>query len=181
MIRPRLIEVFGKAATAVALAFALAACTSSGGKVACPSVAIVPELHSVARFGPGPGRQDSDVAYGAVMQAATTNCAMDKKRGGLVVSNKLGISAPRAQTDLKKAQVTYFEAVVNRNQQILSERDFVIDLEWSSTQRALPITEELETLIPLAPNATGADYVILFGFRLTPEELQYNRDHAPKP
>jgi hypothetical protein len=169
-----------RAAVAFALAFAVAACSGTGRQVPCPNVAIVPELHAVARFGPGPGRQDSDVIYGAVMQKAAISCEMDKKRGGLVVSNKLGISALRARADVKKGQVTYFEAIINRNQQILSERDFVIDLEWPTTQQRLEDTEELETLLPLPPNATGADYAILFGFRLTPDELQYNRDHSLK-
>jgi hypothetical protein len=170
-----------RTAGAVALALSAAACSSSGRQVACPSVAIVPELHSVAGFGPGPGRQDSDVVYGAVMLKADVSCSMDKKRGGLVVTNKIGLNALRIRTDVKTAQVTYFEAIINRQQQILQERDFVIDLEWPGTQRQLQDTEELETFLPLAPNATGADYAILFGFRLTPEELQYNRDHAAKP
>jgi hypothetical protein len=170
-----------RSAGAVAFALATAACSSSGRQVACPHVAIVPELRSIAKFGPGPGRQDSDVTYGAVMQTVDVSCEMNKKKGGLVVSNKLGITALRARTDIKKAQLTYFEAVVNRNQQILTERDFVVDLEWSTTQQRLADTEELETLVPLAQDASGADYVILFGFRVTPEELQYNREHAPKP
>jgi hypothetical protein len=170
-----------RSAAAMAVPLAVAACSGSGRQVACPNVAIVPELHSVARFGPGPGRQDSDVTYGAVMQKADVGCEMDKKRGALVISNKIGISALRGHTDVKKAQVTYFEAIINRNQQILSERDFVVDLEWPSTQQRLEDTEELETLLPLATNASGADYAILFGFRLTPDELQYNREHGPKP
>ena len=172
--------VLVQAVPAAALALAVAACSGAGRQPPCPSVAIVPELHSIARFGPGPGRQDTDVTYGAVMLKAEVSCEMDKKRGGLVVSNKLGISALRARTDVKKAQVTYFAAIINRNQQILSERDFVIDLQWPTTQQRLEDTEELETLLPLPANATGADYAILFGFRLTPDELQYNRDHAPK-
>jgi len=176
-----LIGALARAAGALGLALAMAACSGTGRQVACPTVAIVPELHSVARFGPGPGRQDSDVIYGAVMQKAVVSCEIDKKRGGLVVANKIGISALRGNTDVKKAQVTYFEAIINRNQQILTERDFVIDLEWPSTQARLEDTEELETLLPLSANASGADYAILFGFRLTPDELQYNRDHGPKP
>ena len=180
MSHPRIMGVLARAAAALTLALALAACSGTGRQVACPNVVIMPELRSVAKFAPGPGRQDSDVTYGAVMQRAETSCEMDKKRGGLVVSNKLGVSALRARADVKKAQVTYFEAIINKNQQILSERDFVIDLQWPTTLQRLEDTEELETLLPLAPNATGADYAIIFGFRLTPDELQYNRDHAPK-
>jgi hypothetical protein len=176
-----MMTVIARAAGALALSLAAAGCSAGSGAVPCPHAAIVPELRSIAKFGPGPGRQDADVAYGAAMLRADVGCKMDKKKGGLVVSNKLGISALRARVDVKQAQITYFEAVVNRNQQILTEHDFVIDLEWPTTQQRLEVTEELETFVPLAKDASGSDYVILFGFRLTPDELQYNREHGPKP
>jgi hypothetical protein len=175
-----MMTVIARAAGALALSLAAAGCSGGSGAVPCPHAAIVPELHSIAKFGPGPGRQDSDVTYGAVMLNADASCKIDKKKGGLVVSSKLGISALRVRVDVKNAQITYFEAVVNRSQQILVERDFVIDLEWPTTQQRLVDTEELETFVPLAKDASGSDYVILFGFRLTPEELQYNREHGPK-
>jgi hypothetical protein len=169
------------AAGAAGLALAVAGCSSSGPKLACPHAIIVPELQVVAKFGPGPGRQDTDALFGAKMLAADASCSADKKRGGLVVSSKLGVTAIRLKDDVSKGQVTYFEAVINRKQEILAERDFVIELEWPRTQRDLTVTDELETFVPLAKGATGDDYGILFGFRLTPEELQYNREHAPKP
>jgi hypothetical protein len=140
----------------------------------------MPELQVVAKFGPGPGRQDTDALFGARMLAADASCSADKKKGGLIVATKLGVTALRLKEDVRKGQVTYFEAVINRKQEILTERDFVIDLEWPRAQRDLTVTDELETFVPLAKDATGDDYAILFGFRLTPDELQYNREHAPK-
>lgn len=166
-----------RVAAAAALALALGACSSSSGKLACPHVAIMPELQAVAKFGPGPGRQDSDALYGARMLAANASCSAETKRDGVTVATKLGVTAIRIKQDVSKGQVTYFEAVINRNQQILTERDFVIDLEWPRSQRELTITDELETFVPFAKGATGDDYAILFGFRLTPDELQYNREH----
>ncbi len=162
-----------------ALALALGACSSSStGKLACPHVGIVPELQTVAKFGPGPGRQDTDATFGARMTAAQSSCSADKKKSGVIVAAKLGVMALRIQPDVKKGQVTYFQAVINRRQEILAERDFVIDLEWPRSQRELTITDELETFVPFAKDASGDDYAILFGFRLTPDELQYNREHA---
>jgi len=140
----------------------------------------MPELQVVAKFGPGPGRQDSDALYGARLIAADASCSLDKKKGGLTVATKLGVTALRIKEDVRKGQVTYFEAVINRKQEILTERDFVIDLEWPRAQRDLTVTDELETFVPLAKDKTGDDYAILYGFRLTPDELQYNREHAPK-
>jgi hypothetical protein len=163
---------------AAALALALGACSSGSSKLACPHVGIVPELQAVAKFGPSPSRQDSDALYGARMLAANASCSPDKKKNGVTVATKLGVTAVRIKPDVSKGQVTYFQAVINRRQEILAERDFVIDLEWPRSQRELTITEELETFVPFAKDAGGDDYAILFGFRLTPDELEYNRQHA---
>jgi hypothetical protein len=173
-------RALARTAGAVALALGAAACSSGSGKLACPHVAIMPELRVVAKFGPGPGRQDTDAVYAARLLAADGSCSAEKKRNGVTIATKLGVTAVRLNLDVNKGQVTYFEAVINRNQQILVERDFVIDLEWPRTQRDLTITEELDTFVPFAQDATGDDYAILYGFRLTPDELQYNREHEPK-
>ena len=138
----------------------------------------MPELQAVAKFGPGPGRQDSDALYGARMLAVNASCSADKKKDGVTVASKLGVLAIRLKNDVSKGQVTYFAAVIDRRQQILTERDFVIALEWPRAQRDLTVTDELETFVPFANGATGDDYAIIFGFRLTPDELQYNREHA---
>src|SRR5262249_30289771 len=178
---PRGMLTLARAAGAVGFAHAATGCSSTGPKVACPNAIIVPELQVVAKFGPGPGRQDTDAIYGARMTAANTTCSADKKKGGVIVASTLAVAAIRLKDDVRKGQVTYFEAVINRKQEILNERDFVIDLEWPRQGRELNDTEELETLIPLPKDASGADYAILFGFRLTPEERQYNLEHVKPP
>jgi hypothetical protein len=171
-------RVFARAIGALALALAVGACSSSV-KVACPTSIIMPELKAVAKFGPGPGRQDSDAIYGAGLQAADSSCSEDKKKGGVAVSTKLALKAVRLKPDVRVGQLTYFVAVINRRQTILNKRDFVVDLDFGRNQ-VLQITEELEEFIPLAKNATGADYGIVIGFELTPDELQYIREHAPR-
>ena len=108
----------------------------------------------------------------------TRPASADKKNKGVTVAAKLGVKRCSPQADVGKGQLTYFEAVIDRKQQILVERDFVIDLEWPRTQRELTITDELETFVPFAKDMAGDDYAILLGFRLTPEELQYVREHA---
>ena len=168
------------AAAAVASALLAAGCSSLGSSdsVRCPPTTIMPDLQAVAKFGSGPSRQESNLAYGARMLATTSSCELDKKRNGITVNTKLGVIALRNSIDVKKGQVTYLIAVVDRNAQILTERDFVIDLDFPSTQRRLEITEEHTTFIPLAKGRASDDYGIVFGFRLTPEELEYNRAHA---
>ena len=86
----------------------------------------------------------------------------------------------RTKPDVRKGQVTYFVAVIDRRQTILNKRDFVIDLTFPPAQSRLEITEQLEEFIPLPKDASGDDYGIVIGFELTPDELQYNREHAPR-
>jgi len=159
-----------------------AGCSSLGtsDSVRCPHATIMPDLQAIAKFGPGPSRQESNLAYGARMLASTSSCELDKKRNGITVNTKLGVVALRTSPDVRKGQVTYLVAVVDRNAQILTERDFVIDLDFPSAQRRLEISEEHTTFIPLAKGRTGDDYGIVFGFRLTPEELEYNRAHVQR-
>ena len=171
--------VLVRAIPAAGLALALAACSGTG-QIACPHVAIMPELQAVAKFGPGPGRQDSDAIYGARMLAADSSCSADKKKGGVAVATKLGVTAVRVKPDVRKGQITYFVAVIDRRQTILNKREFVIDLNFPAAQSRVEITEQLEEFIPLAKDTNGADYGIVIGFELAPDELQYNRDHAPK-
>ena len=127
MSRTAVMGAIARAAGPVVLAIGLAACSGSG-HVACPHIAIMPELQAVAKFGPGPGRQDSDAIYGARMLAADASCTEDKKKGGIAVATKLGLAALRAKPDVRTGQITYFVAVIDRRQTILTKRDFVIDL-----------------------------------------------------
>ena len=172
--------LLARAGAAVTLSLGVAAC-SGAGPVPCPHAIIMPELQAVAKFRPGPGRQDSDVAYGSRLLAADTSCSADKKKGGITVATKLVVTAVRINSDVRNGQLTYFVAVIDRKQAILNKRDFTIDLDFPRNQSRLEITEQLEEFIWLSGEANGADYGIVVGFELTPEELQYNREHVPKP
>ncbi len=121
----------------------------------------MPELRSVARSGPGSrAAEDSDAIYGARnARRADASCEDGQEKGGLVVATKLGISGRCAATPdvRKKAQITYFVAVIDRRQTILNKRDFVIELNFPAAQSRLEITEQLEEFIPLPKDADGAD------------------------
>lgn len=178
------LRALARAAVALAPFLMVSGCSIFGGSSAevtrCPHVAIMPDLQAVARFGPGSSRQESNVVYGARMLNTSSNCDLDKKRGGITVNTKLGVLALRTSTEVQKGQVTYLVAVVDRNSQILTERDFAIEIEFPSNQRRLEITEEHTMFIPMPKDRAGDDYGVIFGFRLTPDELEYNRAHATR-
>jgi len=178
-VRPWRCALLG--ATGLGLAAALGACSSESETVTCPRSAIMPDLQAVVRFKPGAGRADTDAAYGVRLLTVPMACHFEKKDKSLDIAGKLGISAIRTDTLTKDAQVDYFVAIVNRSDTIIGKREFTLDLKWSGDQRRIEITDELHLVIPLAAGTSGADYAILLGFQLTPEELEYNRAHLKLP
>jgi len=167
------------------LAAALGGCSSDSEIVACPRAAIMPDLQAVLRYKPGAGRSDADLAYGVKLLAASVSCGgkTDKKTKAkeIEITSKLGIAAQRTDTKTKEGQVTYFAAVVNRNNTILAKRDFTVNLKFEGDRQRIEITDELNVVLPLAPGTSGGDYAILYGFQLSPEELKFNRDHLKLP
>lgn len=161
------------------LGLGLAACSDSK-PVECPSATIIPGAQSVAKFGAGPGREAQDIDYGARLLNAALSCEWGDDEKGVAVSTKLGVSVLRGKPEIRTGQLVYFVAVTDRRQNILTERDFTIDLKFPEAQSRLEITEEHDEFIPLPKGGSGANYGVLFGFRLTPEELQYNRDHEKR-
>jgi len=165
----------------LALAPLLQGCVSSGETVPCPRAAIMPDLMAVARFKPGGGKSDNDLAYGARMLAVTVTCSSSDKGKSVDVTTKLGVTAVRTDRETKDGQVTYFVAVVNRGNGIDAKREFVIDIKFVTQQSRIEITEEHHEKIPLPKGTSGADYGLIFGFQLTPEELEYNRARIKVP
>ena len=145
----------------------------------------MPDLQAVVRFKPGPGRADSDAAYGARLMAVPMTCHLETKSKGkdqsIDISGKLAVKAQRPDTLTTGGEVTYFVAVVDRSNTILGKRDFVLDVKFSGDKQIVEITDELHLVIPLAAGTSGADYAILLGFQVTPQELEYNRAHLTLP
>ena len=52
---------------------------------------------------------------------------------------------------------------------------FAIDLTFAGGQNFAAVVEELEQVIPLASPQDGRRYQVLLGFRLTRDQLQFNR------
>ena len=145
----------------------------------------MPDLQAVLRYKPGAGRSDADLAYGARLLATSVSCSgkTDKKTKAkeIDIAGKLSISGQRTTTITEEGQVTYFAAVVNRNNTILAKRDFVVNLKFETDRNRVEITDQLDIVLPLAPGTSGGDYAILYGFQLTPDELKFNRDHMNLP
>ena len=180
----------GKARSKIALAVVLpflGACSGLGGSgeeagqgqartaaSRCPSVAIVRDAAEVTRFREGSGRDLTDVTGRAVLADYTGGCTPREDR--VTVDLNLVLAAEQGPaSQAGTADYRYFVAIADAAGDILAKQEFDTTVAFPAGQRRAGTVEELTQTIPLEDGATPADYQILVGFQLTPEQLDYNR------
>lgn len=159
----------------IALALLLSSCSwfRKDPPLACPRLGIVADAADLARYRPGSGRDITDQLFTARIGDVAGNCLIDKASAN--IDMKVSIVAERgaAMAD-PGADIEYFVAVTGPGDQILAKETFRTRLDFAGRNRS-GVAEELSQRIPLPGDSDPADYAVLVGFQLTPEELADNR------
>ena len=143
----------------------------------CPRVSIFGDTAQRLQFQPGPGRDASDVVWSVDMVDYDGTCSFSSKNTIATVSFVLRIAAtrgPAAPAGDASLQVPYFVAVVDRQQNIISEETFNAKFTFASGRRRIAIGDELEQRIPLN-GFNSTDYEVLVGLKLDADQVEYNR------
>ena len=158
------------------LAALLAACSlDDGPPPPCPEVVTVDDAARMVKF-TGTGRDLTDVLFEARVEGIEIGCVYDDD----VVETQLNIElrAARGPADTERlARMRYFVAIATTDQEIVAREEFDTALPFEGNRTRIGKRELVEPRIPLAPDATGADYRVYVGFVLSPEELSYNREN----
>jgi len=144
---------------------------TSAESLTCPSSAPTPGL-DVAPLFSGPGRTRDDVATAARILAVKDSCSEEDK--GIRVDVTVAFSIVRASPQVQNSQFTYFVAVVDGASNILSEQRFGLAAHFAGNENFLATTENITVHLPVKRVAAGADYRIVAGFQLTPDQIQFN-------
>ncbi len=75
----------------------------------------------------------------------------------------------------RRADFTYFVAILDQQQRILNRWSFPVDVEFGDREK-LVILEELEQITPMASGTKPSDYRLYIGFQLSEEQLRHNRE-----
>lgn len=162
-----------------AIAVALAALTGCDALLPppgppCPPVALIDETASLVRFRAGGGRDITDVSYVAEFQDVRWSC--DYSETTLAIDLELLIRAERGPTSATSAATLhYFVGLADRQERIIAKRVFDVPVEFESDAK-IDVVEEVAQRIGLKPGQIGTDFVILVGFQLDRDQLEYNRD-----
>lgn len=168
------------------LALLPAACAASGNQFppACPALSLLRDADRVTHFA-GSGRDAVDMVLHAKIAAVPAHCERDgasRVRATInveadVTRGPAGLAAAR---DPAAAQATYTVALLD-GERVVQQQDFTLQASFADNADAATATgEAIELVMPVTPEKTAAAYHIYVGFRLTPDELAYNRAH-PTP
>ncbi len=165
---------------ALALAALLGGCSSNDDQFApaCPGLALLPDAADVTRFD-GHGMDVTNLVVRGGMTAVPAVCTKGDKAG--TVTATLHVDAdftrgPAAAAGLPP--VAYFVALM-QGRTILREQDFAFTPTFGANVDFASVHgEDIELVVPVNKTKSAASYRIFVGFRLSPEELAYNRTHA---
>lgn len=140
----------------------------------CPVALVLNEAGEVVRYRPGGGRDLLDVTYRANFGRNRLECKY--KGNQLAVALDLEMVAERGPgADAAEARIPYFVAVLDDHQKILARELFEATLVFEPGRRRAVVVEELAQRFRLNGFQSGANFEIVVGFELTPEELEENR------
>ena len=146
----------------------------------CPVLSLLPDAGDVTRFAGG-GQDVTNLVLRARVTAIPANCeapAANQIRATLHVDADVQRGPAAAAGAV--APLPYFIALMH-GEDVVSEQDFTLAPAFAGNVNVTSVHgDDIELLLPVSKTATAAAYHIYIGFRLTPDQLAYNRAH-PHP
>jgi hypothetical protein len=158
----------------------LAACSSSAEKARqqgfCPKGFTVGDAAGMTRFKPGPGRDPTDIQFRAEVVKVETLCEFDKNGMDLDLETRVTIGVAEGPSiQNRQASVGYFVALLDGNRKVVARQEFAADFKFEGNRNRLASLEELSERVPGVTSRDAAQYQVVVGLLVTPDELNYNR------
>ena len=154
----------------------LAACSflAPGEIKICPRVSLLNEAEKMIRYREGPGRDLTDVRYEAKVLDIKSSCKyLDDRVRVEAVIDIVAQKGPAAKG--VAAQVPFFVAIIDNDQNIIAKKTFVSELEFRDGRRRAGVREEIEQIMYLKKGEAGTGYEVIVGLQLTKHQLKQNR------
>ena len=146
---------------------------------ACPGLALVPAAGDLVRFN-GRGQDVVDLVTRARIIKVPAKCET-VKTGTILATLHIEADVTRGPASpAATVPIGYFIALMEGNN-VLQEQDFSFSATFPpNVDRTSVRGDDIELQLPVSKTKSAAAYQIYVAFRLTPEELAYNRAH-PRP
>lgn len=158
--------------------FAVSACqTPSLGEMAlaCPAVAILAQASEVTKVLPGAPATEDNVILTAEMLPVTAACDYTLGDPETTVNLAIPIQVRPGPADGGPQTLTYFAAVIDPDGNMISKRQFQLNLAAGGNAMGTYTQTVAGTTIGLPANRQPSDYEMVVGFQLTPAEYALNQ------
>lgn len=146
---------------------------------ACPRVEAVADLKAVSEFASEDDHSEPNLVSEVKIDRVQSSCSYDEN--SVTVDLKMdfdGRIGPQSRTVAGNApffSYPFFVAVTSANGTILAKEIFSANMSYNAGESTKRYTEKLRQIIPIENRDRGANYKILVGFQLSPDQLAYNR------
>ena len=166
---------------ALAVVPALQGCSSGGnevrGKLSCPATFVAPSLDAYRQFRPSGTTKPEDIQFGVRLTSVRSTCHAEEE--GIRVDTRMVFQAVRNDPDFRQGDFTYFVAIADAKQTILSKRIFALRVDFEPRQQQMRIIDEITERLPVRDLTTGRNYAVIVGLQLSKQQLDLNRGQAP--
>lgn len=142
----------------------------------CPFVKV---LYDAARYVEFKDKQEAsaDVQYSGEIQKVSSLCAYKSDQPISVKARVLFELGRGPQAEGRSKTYRYWVAVTDRNHGVLDKETFALPVTFPAGQDRVYATEELNNIVipRKTSDVSGANFEVLIGFEVTPEQAAFNR------
>ena len=159
-----------------AAGLAAAGCSGSLEESDCPKIGLLPKAERITIFDDSGGQDITDVVGTGRIEGLAGTCETDED-GQIFVTLEMGLSAALGPTADQQALVLpYFVAVTDGDEQVLTKDPAQFTVRFDEDERSVRSKVEIDTFpMPGVGGFVREEYVVVVGFQLTPNQLNYNR------
>ena len=147
----------------------------------CPDYRVIADAANLVKFRQGPGHDLTDVNFESTIIGVQLGCESDVERetgeGKVEVSVTVRFGAARGPANRdRKARFDYFIRIVAHDGKILYGENIPLTVGFPGNRTKIQFRGEPIVLeIPVTAKRSTNSFRIFTGFKLTPEELKFNR------
>jgi hypothetical protein len=177
-IRSRAATMFVLAGTAL-----LAGCAAPKDQFAppAPSVELVPDASDLTRFN-NRGQDVTDMEVSARLTAVKGSTTPGETRRQADAKIQVSMTLMRGPALAGRTVSVPYMVTVAQGDRIIDQKDYTVTTTFARGVDQMSVTDkEIPLIFPVTQQKTSAAYTIYVSFRLTPQQLAYNRAHPTAP
>ncbi len=168
-----------RALASLSLATLLLGCGPGNNQFApaCPVPKLVPALADVTRFNsPGVAHDITDLVLTGRITASNVTCMPGEDKNTLAAKVVIGLNIVRGPSmQGREADVPVFLAVTVGTD-VRDKHVYPVHVSFPPNVDRIPVVSpDIDLIVPVSSQITGASYTVIAGFQLTPDELANNR------